>query len=119
MNFLHYLYIKGLINGRKARDARFLIVLPVYLLSCGFMRVSGFPSSIADMGVFYIYLFLICWIGILYGITFIILPPKTVKKSLRTWLKKYQGVTNGWAYLYIASPVIIGILCIVFGRIFN
>lgn len=106
MNFLHYLYIKGETTLNDRLSGRSLIVFPIFTFSIIFV-IPLMPSGI---GEFYFYLLFIGWLGILYGMTYLILPPKIVKKRLRSWLKKYKKTTSLWAFLYLLSPTIFLIL---------
>lgn len=100
MNFLHYLYTKGETTLNYRLNGRLLIVTPIWLF---FLFFSGGLLNVDNSFLFI--LVALCWWGTLYGISYIILPPKKVK--LKTWIRKYKSMTSFWAYLYFFSPLII------------
>ena len=101
MNFLHYLYAKGETVFDYRLNGRLLIITPVWLLSLFF----GTSAVLKVCNPFLFALIAFCWWGILFGISFIILPKKKVK--LKTWVRKYKSTTNFWAYLYLFLPLIL------------
>lgn len=100
MNILHYLYTKGETVLNYRLNGRSFIVFPIYLITLFFAQLL-LPKGINE---FVFILFCLCWFGILYALTYIVIPKKKVK--LKTWSHKYNKTTSLWAYIYLFSPSI-------------
>lgn len=100
MNFLHYLYTKGVTVSDYRLDGRSFIVFPIFC----FTLFWGLPLLPNGVNEFFIILIFLCWLCTLYGLTYIVIPKKKVR--LKTWLCKYKNMTSLWAYMYFFSPII-------------
>lgn len=102
MNCFHYLYTKGETVFYPRLGGRGLLVAPVWFLSL----VSTTPFMPIGIEQFSFIIISLCWLGILSGISYIVIPKKEAKTKMKSWIRKYKRSTNLWAYLYLFSPII-------------
>lgn len=109
MNFIHYLYIKGETIFEFRLGGRGLIVAPIWTVT------TVFSFYILPVGIekFNFFLIFFCWLGVLIGLTYLIIPKKKVQKKLKSWMRKYNKVPNYWAWLYLLSPIIIMLMYLI------
>lgn len=112
MNFIHYLFIKGettfgshpgkgFFQGGRL-SGRSIICYPLWLFAM-YLSMPWIPSGLSD---FSIWVIIISYFLLLYGLTYLLIPRKTVKKNLKRWMRRYKRTTSLWAYLYLFSPII-------------
>lgn len=102
MNFLHYLYAKGETVFYPRLGGRALLIAPIWFLSI----ISTTPFMPLGIEQFSFILLSLCWLGILIGVSYILLPKKEAETKLKSWVRKYKKTTTLYACLYLLSPIL-------------
>lgn len=101
MNFIHYLYIKGETTFSSKLGGRGLIIVPIWYSSV----VMSTPILPVGIGRFKFFLLEFCWLCVLIGISYLIIPKKQVHIHSESWMIRYGTMTSLWAYLYLLLPM--------------
>lgn len=102
MNFIHYLYAKGETVFSPRLGGRGLFIAPIWFLSI----ISTTPFMPLGIEQFSFIFLSLCWLGILIGVSYILIPKKEAETKLKSWVRKYKKTTTLWAYLYLLSPIL-------------
>lgn len=102
MNFIHYLYAKGETVFSPRLGGRGLFIAPIWFLSI----ISTIPFMPLGIEQFSFIFLSLCWLGILIGVSYILIPKKEAETKLKSWVRKYKKTTTLWAYLYLLSPIL-------------
>lgn len=110
MKFFYYLYAKGESVFTRQIGGRGLIITPVWFLTTFF----SMPLLPGGMEEYPFMVMALCWLGILIGITYLIIPRRKAKTESAAWISKYSGASSLWAWLYIISGPILMLLLLDF-----
>lgn len=109
MKFFYYLYAKGESVFTRQIGGRGLIIAPVWFLTT-FFSMPLIPGEMEEGPIMVI----LCWLGILIGITYLIIPRRKAKAQSAAWISKYSGASSLWVWLYIISGPILMLLLLDF-----
>lgn len=90
MNFIHYLYAKGETVFSPRLGGRGLFIAPIWFLSI----VSTTPFMPLGIEQVSFVLLSLCWLGILIGVSYILIPKKEAETKLKSWVRKYKKTTT-------------------------
>lgn len=90
MNFIHYLYAKGETVFSPRLGGRGLFIAPICFLSI----ISTTPFMPLGIEQVSFVLLSLCWLGILIGVSYILIPKKEAETKLKSWVRKYKKTTT-------------------------
>lgn len=116
MRFLYYLYAKGntVFNVRfksgQRSDGRDVIVVPICILATAILLWASFELFPDVLNKFVTVLLILLMCALIYGLSYLILPKRTIAANLDSWISRYRHSSNLGIVLYLLSPFIIGFI---------